>query len=167
MTDVTTYFLEMKDQSELVEKPAPKDISVIEVEIDQFQFNKFLYQYIGGPWQWTDKLDIKDSQWKEYVENPYVKTWVAYYKGTIAGYFELLAEPNGDTEIVYFGLAEPFIGKGYGGFLLTQAIKSAWQVNTTQRIWLHTCTLDHISALNNYKARGFKIYKQESNTVSD
>ncbi len=162
MTDVTTYYLEMKSESELIEKPDSRGVNIVEVQIDDFQFNKFLYQYIGGPWQWTDKLDIPDSQWKEYVNDPNLRTWVAYYKGAIAGYFELYAKDSGDTEIAYFGLAESFIGRGFGGFLLSQAITCGWRIRSTKRIWLHTCTLDHPSALKNYQARGLKIYKTET-----
>ena len=29
------------------------------------------------------------------------------------------------------------------------------------RVWLHTCSLDHKNALNNYVARGMKIFKSE------
>ncbi len=162
MGEVTTYYLEMRSKSELIEKTDSRGLNLVEVEIDEFHFNKFLYQYIGQPWAWTDKLNIPDSEWKAYVDNPNLRTWVAYYRGAIAGYFELLAKDNGDTEIVYFGLAESFIGQGFGGYLLSQAIKCAWGIDSTQRVWLHTCTLDHESALNNYKARGFKVYKIES-----
>mgnify|MGYP001605807776 FL=1 len=64
-------------------------------------------------------------------------------------------------EIAYFGLAEDFIGRGFGGYLLTRAIESAWAWEGTRRVWVHTCTLDHPSALNNYMSRGMQIYKKE------
>ena len=51
--------------------------------------------------------------------------------------------------------------RGLGGFLLSQAIKNAWDIASTKRVYVHTCTLDHASALSNYKARGFKVYKTE------
>ena len=44
--------------------------------------------------------------------------------------------------------------------MLTDAIDRAW-VFGTQRVWLHTCTLDHPAALGNYLARGFKVFKEE------
>ena len=31
----------------------------------------------------------------------------------------------------------------------------------TERVWVHTCSLGHPSALKNYQARGFTIYKTE------
>ncbi|MFD2176016.1 GNAT family N-acetyltransferase [Veronia pacifica] len=161
---VTTYYLEMTSPSDLKDKPDSKGLNVIEAEIDEFRLNKFLYEYVGGPWQWKDKLSLPDSAWAEYVSNPNLRTWVAYFKGAIAGYFELHAEDDGNTEIMYFGLAEAFIGKGFGGYLLSQAIQSAWSIPSTKRVWVHTCNLDHESALNNYRARGFTLCKTESDT---
>lgn len=163
-TEVITYHLEMNSISELNEKPESNGLSVVEAEVDAYQFNRFLYQYVGAPWQWTDKLSLPDEEWKAYVDDPNLKTWVAYFKGSIAGYFELQARPDGTTEIMYFGLAEQFIGKGFGGYLLSQAIKKAWDIASTKRVYVHTCTLDHASALSNYKARGFKVYKTETDS---
>lgn len=159
---VTIYHLEMNSFTELNEKTDSKGLSVVEAEHDEYRLNRFLYDYIGSPWEWTDKLSQSDSEWEEYVKNPNLRTWVAYIKGSIAGYFELLAKGDGTTEIMYFGLAEPFIGKGFGGYLLSQAIKSAWTIESTSRIYVHTCSLDHESALNNYKARGLRVYKTET-----
>ena len=62
---------------------------------------------------------------------------------------------------MYFGLGVRFIGKGMGGYLLSQAIEKAWSLENTQRVWVHTCSLDHPSALKNYQARGFSIFKTE------
>ncbi len=159
---VTTYHLEMNSITELNEKADSKGLNVVEAEIDEYKFNRFLYEYVGSPWEWTDKLSQSDSEWADYVENPNLRTWVAYQRGAIAGYFELLSKGDGTTEIMYFGLAEPFIGKGLGGYLLSQAIKNAWSMESTSRVYVHTCSLDHESALSNYKARGFTLYKTET-----
>ncbi|WP_245929149.1 GNAT family N-acetyltransferase [Agarilytica rhodophyticola] len=166
MQEVITYYLEMKDKNELSSVEVSNGLSVVEAEIDNFKLNRFLYQYVGEPWGWVDKLSLSDEQWREYVETPNLRTWVAYYKGSIAGYFELSMSDKADVEIAYFGLAENFIGKGFGGYLLSQAIQQAWNMENVKRVWVHTCTLDHPSALKNYQARGFKIYKQESSTMS-
>ncbi|MBJ7539842.1 GNAT family N-acetyltransferase [Marinomonas transparens] len=159
---VTTYYLEMKSSDELIEKTESRGLVVQEAKIDEFRFNRFLYQLIGEQWDWTDKLSLSDEEWKAYVESPNVRTWVAYYDGAVAGYFELNAKESGDTEIAYFGLAPNFIGKGFGGYLLSQAISNAWDISSTKRVWVHTCSLDHASALSNYQARGLKMYKEET-----
>ncbi|WP_028864526.1 GNAT family N-acetyltransferase [Psychromonas aquimarina] len=163
MSKVTTYYLEMKTADSLNEKALPADFEIQEAQIKQYQLNRFLYQFVGANWGWTDKLSLTDQQWQEYAEREDLRTWAAYYKGSIAGYYELEKQQDGDVEIAYFGLCEKFIGLGLGGPLLSHAVKSAWAWKTTKRVWVHTCTLDHKSALNNYQARGFKIYREEIN----
>jgi len=154
-----TYYLDMLSPSDLRGKDDPRGLVLSECRIKQHQFNRFLYKYIGEQWQWTDKLQWSDEMWREYVGSDNLRTWVAYYDGGIAGYYELLQQGD-EVEIIYFGLAEPFIGRGFGGYLLTEAIRSAWAWQGSRRVWVHTCTLDHPSALQNYLARGMSIYRQ-------
>ena len=59
-----------------------------------------------------------------------------------AGYFELEEQPPSTVELVFLGLLPDFIGQGLGGWLLTQALERAWSVSGTERVWLHTCSLD-------------------------
>jgi len=51
------------------------------------------------------------------------------------------------------------LDKGLGGGLLSAAVEKAWEMET-KRVWVHTCSLDHPYALNNYQARGFQIYRE-------
>lgn len=165
MQQVTTYYLEMLSSSSLINRENPGGLAVTECEIKQYQLNKFLYKLIGKQWLWEDKLSWTDKAWQEYVESENLRTWIAYYNGAIAGYFELLKDKS-DVEIIYFGLVESFIGNGFGGYLLSKAINSAWEWPGTSRVWVHTCTLDHPSALQNYLSRGMKIYKEEIDNQS-
>jgi GNAT superfamily N-acetyltransferase len=158
MSEVTTYYLEMKSPSSLKAKEEANGLQIHECEIKQYQFNKFLYQLVGESWKWVDKLKWTDDEWRSFVEDDNLRTWVAYYKGSPAGYYELQRQKGGDVEIAYFGLVPMFIGKGFGGYLLSQAIQSAWDWEGTRRVWVHTCSLDHPSALRNYKARGMTVY---------
>ncbi len=161
MDDITTYYLEMTAPSELRAKPAVEGLDVREVEVDVFQYNRFLYEYVGETWQWVDKLSWSDNQWRQWVEQPDLRTWVAYHRGSPAGYFELHRQDEDVVELAYFGLAQPYIGKGFGGYLLSQAVRNAWEWQGIDRVWVHTCSLDHPSALKNYQARGFRVFKTE------
>lgn len=162
---MTVYYLEMSSVDQLNEKKEALGLQIIEAELDEFRLNKFLYQLVGEQWEWEDKLTLSDEEWEKEINSPNLRTWVAYYRGTIAGYFELRNDDEGNTEIVYFGLAPNFIGKGFGGYMLSQAIKHAWAVPNTKRVWVHTCSLDHPSALLNYQARGFKLYKTQQESA--
>jgi len=57
-------------------------------------------------------------------------------------------------------LLEEFQNKKLGSYLLSQAIQISFKRNVN-RVWVHTCSLDHKNALNNYIARGMKIFKTE------
>jgi len=152
------FYLEMNSPGELHRKDSsPIDLRVEECLTPQWELNKFLYSFIGRKWLWFDKLNHNDEQWKEYVESENMRTWVAYDKGAIAGYFELIKH-GADVEIIYFGLSGKYIEKGIGGYLLTKAVDAAWNWQA-ERVILNTCTLDHPKALDNYKSRGFKVYK--------
>lgn len=167
MSNVTLFYLEMHSPKQRVEKPTVEGLEIIEAEIKAFRFNKYLYCLIGESWQWVDKLKDSEMQWQAHVEREELRTWVAYYRGTIAGYFELEIADKGDVEILYFGLAPQFIGQGFGGYLLSTAIKHAWQLCHAKRVWLHTCSLDHPRALANYQACGFRLYRQEIEKIKE
>ena len=65
-----------------------------------------------------------------------------------------------EIEIAYFGILPEYFENGFGGFMLTEAIKYSFSFNVN-RVWVHTCSLDHSNALKNYLARGMKIYLNE------
>ena len=79
----------------------------------------------------------------------------------MVGFFELIfhLEKN-ETEIAYFGILEEYQNKKLGSYLLSEAIKKAFE-NKVNRVWVHTCSLDHKNALKNYISRGMKIFKTE------
>ncbi|MBN2011706.1 GNAT family N-acetyltransferase [candidate division KSB1 bacterium] len=166
---VKVTYLEMNSISEY----QPKKIDGLHLRVDEVKlplpsYNKFLYIAVGSKWNWRDKLAWPDARWHRYVNMPELRTWVAYLEGTPCGYFELMKQHNGFVEIEYFGLLPQFIGRGLGGHLLSEAIEQSWGMGA-KRIWLHTCDLDHPAALQNYLARGFKIYKtrEEITTIPD
>ncbi len=158
MKTITTYSLEMLSPSKLKLQNNSKGMKIIECEIKQFQFNRFLYQIVGQEYQWEDKLAWSDDKWRSFAEKDNLRTWVGYYKGSPAGYFELEKQKGNIIELAYFGLLPKFIGMGLGGYLLSQAVKTAWEWGNPEKVWVHTCTLDHPHALQNYQKRGFEIF---------
>ncbi len=159
---VTTYYLQMTDIAQLNAKTDARGMQVKECTTKQWQYNRFLYAWVGEQWQWFDKLKWSTEQWQAYAEADDLRTWVGYVDGSPAGFYELNLQAAGAVEVVSFGLAANFIGKGYGGYMLSEAIRSAFAWEGCQRVWLHTCSLDHPSALRNYQARGFQLYKTET-----
>ncbi len=160
--DVTTiYYLEMLDPQELRPKESPRGFAVSLVDPPDKECNRSYYEAVGKQWQWTDRLTWSDDAWTRYVYRESLKTWIGRLDGEPAGYFELESQADSNVELAYFGLLPDFIGRGLGGALLTAAVRRAWSISGTRRVWVHTCTKDHPYALDNYRKRGFKVYKAE------
>jgi len=158
--EVTTWSLELTSPDQVVPAPRPDlDLALVQARVPSPELSRFLYTAVGGDWYWIDRLVWSYEQWLEWQRRPGVETWVAYLEGTPAGYFELDASVAGDVELAYFGLLRGFIGRGLGGWLLTQALQRAWALGP-DRVWVHTCSLDGSHALANYQARGMKIFKE-------
>lgn len=158
----TTTYLEMTERSELIPAKTPAlTIQIEQAEIPCPELNRFFYAAIGGDWYWIDRLVWSYQQWMAALTRPGHETWVAYRQGNPVGYFELDGESGGDIELAYFGILPQFIGQGIGGYLLTVAIRRAWE-KTSRRVWLHTSSFDHPQALRNYLARGFRVTKTET-----
>lgn len=166
-TTVRITHLEMLSRDELRRAGRiPKDVLLLRAGVPSPELGRFLYTSVGGDWYWRERLSWTWRKWYEWLARPEVETWVAYQNGTPAGYFELESR-EGSAQITYFGLVPAFIGQGLGGYLLTQAIERAWQMQPeVRRVWVHTCTLDHPGALPNYLARGFRVFKEEEHPVS-
>jgi len=158
---ITVYYLEMLSPEQLQAQDDSGDLAVFECEVRQYELNRFMYQLVGQHWGWRDRLVWSEQQWRYYAERDGLRTWLALSRGSPAGYYELEKQDGNEVEIRYFGLARPFIGRGYGSYLLTHALRSAWGWTNTNRVWVHTCTLDHPGALHNYRARGMELYKTE------
>ena len=137
--------------------------SVQIIEPEDFQLNKFFYKNVGKNHHWIDRLIWTEKKWIEYVSDEKVKTYVLKKANELAGYFELILHTD-EVEIAYLGLLEEYQNKKLGSFLLSSAIKNSF-LKKPKRVWVHTCSLDHKNALNNYIARGMKIYKKETITI--
>ena len=163
MEKIVKNYLEIKSLNELVQKKKPNSEYFVEkVSINDFQLNKFFYKQIGQNHHWIDRLVWDDKKWIDYVSNPNVFTFVLKNNENIAGFFELIYHKNKfEIEIAYFGLLKDFMDKKLGGYMLTEAIKISFSYKV-KRVWVHTCSLDHKNALNNYLARGMKIYNIET-----
>jgi GNAT superfamily N-acetyltransferase len=163
--EVTRTYLEMRAPGELTPVPAPRDPPRLErIEGCTVSFFRYLYAEVGRAYHWRDRLSWSDRQVQAHIANPAVSLWLLTTGATPAGYFELLAREDRSIEIAYFGLLPEFVGRGWGGFLLTRAVETAWAMEP-DRVWLHTCTLDHPAALPNYIRRGFRAIGEEVYTT--
>jgi len=119
-----------------------------------------LYALVGELWLWRDRLVWPRNELERYLASPDVHIWTARVNGVTAGYFELRQHSDRSVEVMYFGLAPLFFGRGIGGWLLTRAVEEAFALGAL-RIVLNTCSLDAPQALPNYLARGFTIVSED------
>ena len=160
--EVKRNYLEIKSLQDLKETSKPSnDYSLNLIDPINFQLNKFFYKTIGKKHSWIDRLSWSEEKWITYVSSQNVQTYVFKLKEDLVGFFELILHPEkNETEIAYFGVLEEYQNKKLGSYLLSEAIKKSFQ-NNVKRVWVHTCSLDHKNALNNYVSRGMKIFKTE------
>ncbi len=160
--EVKRNYLEINSLADLNQGSKPSDdYSLNLLDPVNFQINKFFYKNIGNKHNWVDRLIWTENQWIDYVSNKNVKTYVLKCKEDLVGFFELIYhQEKKEVEIAYLGILEEYHNKKLGSYLLSEAIKESFK-NKINRTWVHTCTLDHKNALNNYKTRGMKIFKTE------
>ena len=159
-------YLEIKSLKDLnISSIIPEGYKIQFIEPTNFQINKFFYKNVGKNHHWVDRLIWGEKEWTQYVSDEKVKTYVLKKKDDLVGYFELIIHKDkNEVEIAYLGLLEEYHNKKLGSYLLSTAIKNSFECNP-QRVWVHTCSLDHKNALSNYIARGMKIFKKETVTI--
>lgn len=160
--NVKTFYLEILTVDQVLLKEGfSKKIQIREVENNAY-LNFILFAGVGLPWRWYSRLKWSVAQWEEYFAAREVKTFMGFSGNKLVGYYELEFQKKNNVEIKFFGVLPAYIGEGFGGMLLSHAIKSAFDKGAG-RIWLHTCSNDSQAALENYLSRGFKIYREEEN----
>ena len=163
MPKVQRFFLEIKKKQfsdKLLSIPDKAEV-YLDKEKD-ININKFFYRQIGKDHFWRDRLLWSDKEWQKYVKNINLETGVMKLEGELVGFFEQeFHKKNNEVELIQMGILKEHQGKKFGSFLLEYILKKAFNKNT-ERVWVHTCSLDHKNALDNYLSKGFKIFKEET-----
>ena len=159
---IKRFFLELSSLNDLIKSDNfYKNLIIISEKNKNFDFYKFLYKEIGKNFFWRDRLRWTLEQWDSYIQQSNLQFYVLKQNENLLGYYELLFDANTNSvEIPYLGIFKDYYGKGFGGYLLTDAIRQAFKA-PINKVWVHTCTLDHPNALRNYISRGMKIFKTE------
>lgn len=159
--DETVTYLEMTSRDQLRPgRPAPA------VTLEALPRGSALIRptvtRVGTPYRW-ESASWSDRRWAAWLSDPRLRQWLVRHAGEVAGICELEIHPGGEVEISTFGLVPEYVGSRFGGHALTLAVRAAWDVDhpdvgEVRRVWLHTSTLDHASALPNYLRRGFQPF---------
>jgi len=126
-----------------------------------------LFRRVGAPWLWFSRLVIDEAALLKIIHDPAVQVFAAIdAAGIEVGFLELDFRQNAACEICYFALIPELAGRGLGRWLMAEALARGWGKDI-KRVWLHTCSLDHQSALNFYRKQGFEPIRRTVETFVD
>lgn len=169
MVPARTTYLQML-RNEVPEAPAvPAGFRIEPWARPNLDEYRSVFRAVGGEWGWTGRELLGDAELRSLLEGPAIEIYrlVDDAVGAVAGFAELERQPDGDVEIVYFGLTPGYIGRGLGGTLLRWTIHRAWRAAApagfapTRRLWLHTCDFDSDTAIGFYGHCGFAVYDEQ------
>jgi ribosomal protein S18 acetylase RimI-like enzyme len=165
--EVVITHLEMTRRPRLPAPPPPAlKLAVLRAPSISVPFYRYLYNTVGGPWLWYERQRLSDDVLAAVIRHPEVDVYVLYADGEPAGYAELDRRAMPDIELAYFGLIPAFIGQRLGPWFLHWVVDAAW-TREPQRLWVHTCNLDHPRAIAHYQRAGFVPFKQERRLIRD
>jgi GNAT superfamily N-acetyltransferase len=158
--------LEMTENPHAAEPSFAGDIRLERMEKPNLEAYRTLYRKIGAEWLWFSRLIISDEKLASIIGHEDVEVYVLRDGQQDIGLMELdFRQPN-ECELVFLGLTAEATGKGLGRALMNATLNRAWQ-RDIKRLHLHTCTLDHPSALGFYLRSGFRPYAFQVETQAD
>jgi GNAT superfamily N-acetyltransferase len=125
-----------------------------------------LYRRVGEEWLWFSRLQMADAELAAIVRSPMVDVHALVHEGRDEGLLELDFRKAGQCELAFFGVTADLIGGGAGRWLMNRALELAWS-RQVSRVWVHTCTLDHPSALAFYQRSGFRPFRRQIEIADD
>lgn len=150
--------LEMTAKPKL--RPSPAVTGVVLERLgagDTERFRK-LFRAVGQDIMWFSRLFLAEEKLSGIIGDPRVHCHALVRDGVDIGVLELDFREEGQCELTFFGLVPDAVGSGLGRYLMNEALNRAWAEPIT-RMWLHTCTFDHPSALGFYQRSGFRPYQ--------
>jgi len=163
-TIVTT--LEMRARPPLRPIPASR-LRLARWERPALDRYRALFARVGAPWLWFSRLTMADAALAAIIHDDGIAVHaVVDPAGIEIGMVELDFRTAGVCELSYFGLVPELAGQGHGRWLMAETLARAW-AKGVERVWLHTCTLDHPAALGFYRAQGFTAIGRTIETFAD
>lgn len=156
---------------EMTARPAPRSDppgawSLRRVEAPGLDWFRELYRRVGEEWLWFSRLQMSDADLAAIIHSPLVEVHALVQDGRDEGLCELDFREPGQCELAFFGVTAKLIGSGAGRWLMNRALERAWS-RQVSRVWVHTCTLDHPSALAFYQRSGFRPFRRQVEIADD
>ncbi len=157
---------------EMTVRPTPRPLPESPLQLARWErpdLAKYraLFRRVGAPWLWFSRLVMDDATLAHIIHDPAVAVFaVLDRRGIEVGMLELDSREPATCELAYVGLVPELTGQGHGRWLMANALARAW-TKQVSRVWVHTCSLDHHSALGFYRASGFTPISRAVETFTD
>ena len=166
--EVATIVTTLEMRARPAARPLPESrLRLTRWEAPSTEKYRALFRRVGTPWLWFSRLIMDDATLGAIIHDPAVVIFaVTDPAGIEVGILELDYRTPAACELSFFGLITELAGQGHGRWLMAQALMLAWRKHV-ERVWVHTCTLDHPSALNFYRKSGFTAITRTMETFRD
>jgi GNAT superfamily N-acetyltransferase len=156
---------------EMTARPAPRPDptgtwTLRRVELPPLDWFRDLYRRIGEEWLWFSRIRMSDAELAARLHSRRLEIYALVDGGRDEGLLELDFREPGQCEIGMFGVTEKLVGSGAGRWLMNRTLELAWS-RPVDRVWLHTCTLDHPAALGFYQRSGFRAFRRQIEVSDD
>ncbi|SFT37456.1 Acetyltransferase (GNAT) family protein [Lishizhenia tianjinensis] len=145
-----------------ISKSADLKLDTVQIEDAESYFNNWLT--VGEKWNWVGRIIAGEAALKEDLSKDTKHIFNIQLKEETIGLCEYEIK-DGNCEIIYFGLKEAFIGKGWAKKAFELLLHRIYQ-HDLKRVWLHTCSLDAPQAKVFYRNFGFRTYKIQKERVT-
>jgi GNAT superfamily N-acetyltransferase len=142
----------------------PSHLTLQRFERDDLAGFRDVFRKVGSDIMWFSRLIMADGKLNAILADPAVESYKLIQGNEVIGLLELDFREEGQAELSFFGLAPEAIGKGAGRALMDEGLRRAWakpiKRPPVKRLWVHTCTFDHPTALAFYIRSGFTPYQR-------
>jgi GNAT superfamily N-acetyltransferase len=144
----------------------PGNWSLRKVDTPALDWYRDLFRRVGEEWLWFSRARMTDAELAAIIHAPRIEVYALAVDGHDEGLLELDFREAGQCELVYFGVTASLIGRGAARFLMNRALERAWS-GDVRRVWVHTCTFDHPSAVAFYQRSGFRPFRRQIEIADD
>jgi GNAT superfamily N-acetyltransferase len=157
---------------EMTARPAARDDppgtwTLRKADAPPLDWYRDLHRRVGENWLWFSRLRMTDTELAAIIHAAGIEVYALVVDGRDEGLLELDFREPGQCELVYFGVTAELIGTGAARFLMNRALERAWLSDDVRRVWLHTCTFDHPSAVAFYQRSGFRPFRRQIEVADD
>ncbi|MGF1475195.1 MAG: GNAT family N-acetyltransferase [Geminicoccaceae bacterium] len=159
-------FLELSQAPPKTDRPWPGDTNFVSAPVGDLDRYRRLYRAVGRDWLWFERLLLDDAALSSILGDPQRSILYLINDGEDQGLIELDFRHVPAVELTYFGVVPHLTGRGLGRLMMDEACARAFDGGAS-RLWVHTCTFDHPSALGFYQSQGFRAFKRSIEIMDD